>query len=91
MEIELEIETEIEIEMMSLLSHKNNEIFPFSTTEVSLEGIILSETSQTKTNTTWFHLHVESKNKQTNKTNQNRLTGTGQKLLVTKDIMRWAI
>ena len=28
----------------------------------SLEGIMLSETSQRKTNTEWHHLHVESKN-----------------------------
>ena len=27
-----------------------------------LENIILSEASQTKTNTVWYHLYVESKN-----------------------------
>ena len=54
-----------------LLSHKENEILPFVTTWMDLEGIILSEINQTKTNTVWFHLNVESKNtKQMNKQNQ---------------------
>ena len=33
------------------------------TTWMSLEGIMLSETSQTKTNNTWYHLYVGSKKK----------------------------
>ena len=33
-----------------LLNHKNNEIVPFATTWMDLEGIMLSEVSQTKTN-----------------------------------------
>ena len=34
---------------------------------MNLEGIMLSETSQTDTvNTVWYHLYVESKKKQTN-------------------------
>ena len=38
---------------------------------MDLEGIILSEISQTKTNTAGFHLHVESeKIKQTNEYNK---------------------
>ena len=28
---------------------------------MDLEGIMLSEISQTKTNTVWYHLYVESK------------------------------
>ena len=28
---------------------------------MDLEGIMLSEISQTKTNTIWFHIYVESK------------------------------
>ena len=30
---------------------------------VDLEGTMLSEVSQTETNTVWSHLHVESKNR----------------------------
>ena len=44
-----------------LLNHKNNEIVPFATTWMDLEGIMLSEVSQTKTNNVCFHLYVESK------------------------------
>ena len=33
-----------------LCSHKKNEILPFATTWMDLEGIMLSEVSQTKTN-----------------------------------------
>ena len=29
---------------------------------VELEGVMLSETSQRKTNTVWYHFYVESKN-----------------------------
>ena len=43
---------------------KKNEILPFAATQV--EGITVSEISQTKTNTVCFHLYVESK-KQKNK------------------------
>ena len=52
---------------------KRNEIFPFATTWTNLEGIMLSETSQRKTNTAWFHLYVDSKkqNKWTNLTKEN--------------------
>ena len=44
-----------------LFSHKNNEIMPFAITWMNLEGIMLSEISQTKTNTVCYHLYVESK------------------------------
>ena len=44
-----------------LLGHKKNGILPFVTAWVDLESIILSDISQTKTNTIWFHLYVESK------------------------------
>ena len=40
---------------------KNNEMFPFATTWVDLEGITLSETSQTEIDC--YHLHSKSKNK----------------------------
>ena len=42
-----------------LLSHKKNEILPFATW-MDPEGIMLSEISQTKTNTPCYHLYVES-------------------------------
>ena len=38
----------------------------------NLEGIMLSEISQTKTNTVWYHLYVESKK-------ENKLVNTKQK------------
>ena len=40
---------------------KKNEIMPFAATWMELEGIRLSEISQSKTNTVYYHLHVESK------------------------------
>ena len=40
---------------------KKNEIMPFAATWMNLEIIILSEISQSKTNTIWYHLYVESK------------------------------
>ena len=56
--------------MKSYSAIKKNEILPFATTWMDLEDIMLSEISQRKTNTVWFHLHAESKktkkNEQTN-------------------------
>ena len=40
---------------------KKNEILPFAATWMDLEGIMLSEISQRKTNTVWYNLYVESK------------------------------
>ena len=40
---------------------KKNKILPFATTWMDLESIILSEISQTKTKTIYYHLHMESK------------------------------
>ena len=40
---------------------KKNDILPFAATWMDLEGIMLSEMSQRKTNTVWSHLYVESK------------------------------
>ena len=44
-----------------LLSHKNNKILSLATMRMDLDGIMLSEISQRKTNTLCYHLHVESK------------------------------
>ena len=45
-----------------LLSHKKkNEILPFAAMWMDLEGIMLSEIRQRKTNTVCYHLYVESK------------------------------
>ena len=40
---------------------KKNETLPFAAMWMDLEGIMLSEISQRKTNTVWYHLYVESK------------------------------
>ena len=40
---------------------KKNEIVPLATMWMDLQVIMLSEISQTKTNTIWFHFYVESK------------------------------
>ena len=40
---------------------KKNEMFPFLTPWMDLEGIILSEVSQTKINTVYCHIYVKSK------------------------------
>ena len=44
-----------------LFSHKKNEILPFATTWMDLEGIMVSEISQRMTNTLYYHLYVDSK------------------------------
>ena len=51
---------------------KRNEILLFATTWMDVEGIMLSEIGQTKTNTVCSHSPVESKkeNKWTNMTKQ---------------------
>lgn len=38
-----------------------------------LEGIMLSEKNQTKTNTVWTHLYVESEKNELTETENNRL------------------
>ena len=45
-----------------LLSHKKNKILPLAATWMDLEGIMLSEIHERKTNTVWYHLYVKSKN-----------------------------
>ena len=43
------------------MRHKRKEILPFATTWMELEGIMLNEISQRKTNTVCYHLCVEYK------------------------------
>ena len=52
---------------------------------MDLEGLMLSEISQRKTNTVWYHLYVESKkyNKLVNITKRSRPTDIENKLVVT--------
>jgi len=45
---------------MEYYSATEKEILTFGTKWIKLEGIILSEISQTKTNTIWSHLHGNS-------------------------------
>ena len=52
------------------ISHKKNEILPFVRTWMYVESIMLSETSQSKTDAAWSHLYVKSE-KQMNKQNRN--------------------
>ena len=69
-----------------LLSHKKNENLPFVAAFMHLEDIMLSEISQRKINTVWYHLYVEFKNynKFLNKLHKRcRLTDIENKLVVT--------
>ena len=52
---------------------EKNEILPFMTIWIDLEVVMLSEISQRKTNTIWFHLYVKCKKQNNNKRKSNRL------------------
>ena len=52
---------------------RKKEILPCGTTWMDLEGIDLSEVSWTKTNTTRYHLCVESKKRKLNSKNQRKV------------------
>ena len=60
---------------------------PFAAMQTDLKIFILNEVGQTKTNTVWYHLYVESKiwYKWTYVQNRNRPTDTENKLMVTKE------
>ena len=59
---------------------KKNKILPFAIAWMDLEGIMLSEISQRKTNTIQFHLCVEPKEQ--TKQNWNRFTDTENEQMV---------
>ena len=64
------------------LDVKMDEVLPFV---MDLEGTVLNEINQRKTNDIWFHLRVESKKPNTRtKQNRNRLLDTENKLVVTR-------
>ena len=53
------------------------EILPFTTIQMELEDIMLSETSQRKINTVLSHLHVESTKVKLIDTESNMVVGKG--------------
>ena len=63
-----------------ILVIKKNEIMPFTAQRMDPEIFILSKVSQTKTNTIWYCLYMESKiwHRWTYLQNRNRLTDRGQ-------------
>ena len=67
---------------------KKNEILPFGTTWMELEGIMLSEISQRKTKIIWLHSYEDSKRqnrwteRKGNKNNVKTGRGTKQKRLI---------
>jgi len=46
---------------LNFLAIKKNETMPFAATWMDIEIVTLGEVNQAKTNTTCYHLHVESK------------------------------
>ena len=69
---------------------QKNEILPFRTTWVDLEGIMLSEKHQRKVDTIWFHSYVEFKKQykwakgEKRETNQEIDSTIENKLMVTR-------
>ena len=63
-----------------LFFHKRKWNLTICDSIMGLEGIMLSEISQQKTNAIWFDLYVESKEQ--NKHNWNRLIDTENRLVV---------
>ena len=65
---------------------RNKEVLPFATIWMDLEGYLLSEISQTKTNTVWYHLHAASIQDKLRETKENggckwRGVGNGEMLV----------
>jgi len=69
---------------------RNKEILPFVTTWIELEDIMLNEISQTKTNTAWYHLYVES-NKQTNNNNKKKSPKQSQSKIQQQRVEKWLL
>ena len=65
-------------------SIKNNEIMPFAITWMDSEIIMLSEASQRKTNTIWYHLYAESQEEKMIQTCLQSETDLVNKFKVTK-------
>lgn len=63
---------------------KQNEILPFMSTWIDLEGIMLSEIRQKRTNTAWFY-HLWNIKQTRKKQNRNELIDTDNRLLVTRE------
>ena len=71
-----------------LLSHKELEILLFAITWMELEGIMLSEISQTGYDTVWSHLYMEPENKM-KQTNRKRITNLELDILESE--VKWAL
>ena len=65
---------------------KKNKTMLFAATWMELETLILSEVRKRKTNTTWYHLYMESKiwNKWIYLQNRNKLMDMENRVVVTK-------
>ena len=57
---------------------RKKEILPLGTTWMDLQGNILSEISQTKADTAWYHLHVEFKIMKSNSTENRKVVAGGR-------------
>ena len=66
-----------------LFSHKNKEMLPFAITQINLEGVMISEIHQRKTNTVCYYLCGLKKIKLINITKKPRLTDIENKAVVT--------
>ena len=60
-----------------ILAVRKKDILPFPTTWTNQEDIMLSEISQRKTNTVWFHSYMESKKKSRTLETESRMVVTG--------------
>ena len=61
---------------------RKKENLSFLATRINLEGIMLSEISQRKTDTVWHYLHIKSKTSKVLKTEKRQwLPGTGREEL----------
>ena len=73
-----------------LSSHKKEGDLAICDNTNDLEIIILSEVSQKKTNSVWFHLYMKSK-KQNKQIKPNKIINTESKLVVAREEVVWGI